>query len=96
MDDLTSWILAAGALGLTAFGIVEAFKYTRIGVLGFEQILRILGKLQLALKVAYGDEYQDLLRSQYRGDVEELARTLRQGVRIGLIDKTHKRHTIGA
>ena len=36
------------------------------------------------LRTAYGQDYETLLLGQYRGDSAELARTLRQGVRVGL------------
>lgn len=80
-------ILGAGALGTAAFGVVEALKWTRLGVAGYDQIPAMLGPpLMQALAVAYGDEYDSLLRAQYRkpGGEAELGRTLRQGVRIGL------------
>ncbi|MEK7403115.1 MAG: hypothetical protein AABZ80_12240 [Gemmatimonadota bacterium] len=85
--ELTNAILATGALGTAAFGVVEALKFTPLGNAGFGVAMRQLGSLVEALHVAYGDEYRDLLRGQYRAeDRELLARTLRQGVRVGTTD----------
>jgi hypothetical protein len=128
-EDIPGLILAAGALGTSAFGIVEGLKWLRfVGQFGFVVLIFRLGKLTQALEYAYGrppatgqqssvsqapgqgsasqpkqveikrgrfytwsesdqrlsEELWDLLRAQYRGDHEELARILRQGVRIGL------------
>ena len=77
-------ITAAGALGTAAFGIVEGFKWTRLGAAGFGKINRTLGPLLEALEVAYGGQYEVLVRGQYKGDAQELRRTLKQGIRIGL------------
>jgi len=82
--DFGGTILATAALGTAAFGIVEALKGTRLGEAGFATIIRMLGPLIDTLRVAYGPGYQQVLRGQYRGDSAELARTLRQGVRVGL------------
>lgn len=85
--DLTNAILATGALGAAAFGVVEALKFTPLGNAGFGVAIRQLGSLVDALRVAYGDDYRDLLRGQYRAeDSDLLPRTLRQGVRVGITD----------
>lgn len=85
--ELTNAILATGALGTAAFGVVEALKFTPMGNAGFGVAIRQLGSLREALHVAYGDEYRDLLRGQYRSDDRELlGRSLRQGVRVGMTD----------
>jgi hypothetical protein len=76
-------ITATGALGIAAFGVVEGFKWTRIGNAGIGRIEK-LGPLLDSLENAYGPDYLDLVRSQYKGDQQELRRTLRQGVRISL------------
>src|SRR5581483_151159 len=84
-SDLASFILAAGALGTAAFGIVEASKYfAAIGEAGYDALTRVLGALADPLRVAYGPQSDVLLRAQYRGDQRELVRLLRQGVRVGL------------
>jgi hypothetical protein len=85
MDNIGTIVLAAGALGTAAFGIVEAAKWMRfIGEAGFRRIPGLLGPIYPLYAIAYGDGYETLLRSQYRGDNRELMRTLRQGARIGL------------
>ena len=83
IDHLAATILAAGALGTAAFGIVEGLKrWSVIGDAGFRTIVHILGPIIGALP--YGPDTEALLRAQYRGDSQELARLLRQGVRLGL------------
>lgn len=87
-DTIGPVLAAAGALGTACFGIVEALKWTPIGEAGFRQIAKYLGSdLSGALRNAYGEGYQQLLRAQYRQDSATqtlIAKTLRQGVRIGL------------
>jgi hypothetical protein len=81
-------IAGAGALGTACFGITEGLKWTPLGEMGFRQIKRYLGPALLnALAIAYGPKYEALLRAQYREDSvtqSGLAKTLRQGVRVGL------------
>lgn len=84
MENLGTIILATGALGTAAFGIVEALKWTRLGEAGFRAILKILGPITELLRTAYGPDFQNLLRAQYRGDQRDLTRVIRQGVRVGL------------
>ncbi len=86
--DLAGLVLAIGALGTAAFGIVDAMKWTWIGISGFRQIRRTLGPLTAALEIAYGPDFEELLRSQYRNGRAkgDLTRTIRQGVRIGLTE----------
>lgn len=81
---VTNLVLATGALGTAAFGIVEALKWTALGTMGFKGIRDVLGPVMNLLRVAYGDGYLELLKALFRGDTGELARVLRQGVRIGL------------
>jgi hypothetical protein len=82
---ITTFILAAGGLGTAAFGIVEASKWLRVvGEAGFGAALRIIGGLTGPLAVAYGAQWETLLRAQYRGDLGDLRRLMRQGVRVGL------------
>lgn len=85
LDHLGAAVLAAGALGTAAFGIVEGLKSSKlIGEAGFSTIVRMLKALWEALHIAYGTDVEHLLRAQYRGDARELARVMRQGVRLGL------------
>ncbi len=86
--DLGEFVLATGALGTAAFGVVETLKILpAIGNAGFPVAQRHLGPLHQALEVAYGGQYLDLLRGQYRAeDRDLLARSLRQGVRVGITD----------
>lgn len=84
MENIGTIVLATGALGTAAFGIVEAFKWTRLGYAGFSQIKKNLGPIWDTLRDAYGQDFEQVLRGQYRGNQQELVRTIRQGVRIGL------------
>lgn len=85
-ENLGRLIMATGALGIAAFGIVEGLKWTRLGVAGFARGMRLLGPLTSALELAYGPEWPELLKALYRqGRITgDLPRTLRQGVRAGL------------
>lgn len=88
MDNIGTIILATGALGTAAFGIVEALKALKwLAEAGFPSILTILGPIMETLVAAYGPDAERLLRAQYRGDQKELTRVIRQGVRIGLTEK---------
>ncbi len=88
IDSLSSAIAAAGALGTASFGIVEGLKWTPLGAAGFGQIKTYLGAaLGASLRIAYGEDYEKLLRAQYRQDSQNqgaIAKSLRQGLRIGL------------
>lgn len=89
MHYLSEMILATGALGTASFGVVEGLKWTSwFGEAGFGAISNTLGKhLMTALERAYGKDYERLLRAQYRKSDQsqkELAKTLRQGIRVGL------------
>jgi hypothetical protein len=88
VNSLATFVAAAGALGTACFGIVEGLKWTSLGEMGFGRITDYLGSELLgALKIAYGPQYEKLLRAQYRQDSQTqagIAKTLRQGVRIGL------------
>jgi hypothetical protein len=87
-DAVGMIVAAAGALGTACFGIVEALKWTPLGEAGFGQITKLLGPDLLGtLRVAYGAQYEKLLRAQYRQDSQQqtlIAKSLRQGVRLGL------------
>ncbi|MCC7196341.1 MAG: hypothetical protein IT356_12380 [Gemmatimonadaceae bacterium] len=84
-SEIASFVLAAGALGTAAYGVVEASKYfAAIGEAGYPSLTGVLGGLMGPLRTAYGANADALLRAQYRGDQRALTRLLRQGVRIGL------------
>jgi hypothetical protein len=88
INTLSSAIAAAGALGTASFGIVEGLKWSALGTAGFGCIGEYLGNdLVGCLRSAYGPEFERLLRAQYRQDSQGqavIAKSLRQGVRIGL------------
>ena len=85
MENIGTIVLATGALGTAAFGIVEAMKWTRmIGLIGYSRLVYLLGPIWGTLERAYGAAYEEVLSGQYRGDHRELFRMIRQGVRIGL------------
>lgn len=87
LPPLSLLITATAALGGAAFGIVEGLKWTRLGNAGFGQIEAHLGPLLASLSYAYGEDYLKLLRGKYKGNQQDLRRTLRQGIRIGLNGK---------
>lgn len=89
MAHLTEMILATGASGTSAFGVVEGLKWTPwLGEAGFSAIPKTLGlPLMTAIERAYGKDYERLLRAQYResnSDSRGLAKSLRPGIRVGL------------
>jgi hypothetical protein len=88
IDSLGTAVAAAGALGTASFGIVEALKWTALGTAGFAQIRAYLGPAtDAALRIAYGPDFERLLRAQYRQDSQSqsgIGKSLRQGIRIGL------------
>lgn len=92
---VTELVLATGALGTAAFGIVEGLKPWRpIGEAGFEAIRETLGDATETLRQAHGPSWESVYRGLYRGDQAELARLLRQGARVGLTQANAK--TVGA
>lgn len=86
IDTITQFVLAAGAVGTAAMGIVEGAKSVRIKPMGFRHLMRSLDWASPAFQTAYGGECNDMLKSLYRLNRSsgELPRILRQGVRIGL------------
>jgi hypothetical protein len=85
---LADLVLATGTLGLAASGVVEGLKsYDRVGLKGYKCIRETLGdSLMSTMRFAYGDNYEVLLKAQYRNveGKEELVSSLRQGIRLGL------------
>lgn len=84
--DLPQFVLAAGAVGTAAMGIVEGFKSIKLTPIGFGQLEESIGWAKAAMKKAYGSDYSKLIESLYRQSRSsgELPRILRQGVRIGM------------
>jgi hypothetical protein len=90
ITSLTEIVLATGAVGTAAMGIVEGFKTTRLPPIGFWKLRQELGWASDALIISYGVKYEDMLSSMFRSarGSGELPRILRQGVRIGLTEQT--------
>jgi len=91
-EKLATAIVAVGALGTAAFGVVEAFgkalviRRWGLPFVGFgcvEVLLRAYGP---ALRFTYGDSYEQIVAQQYRdGRASGRApETLRNGVRLAL------------
>jgi len=87
VDQLGTIILAAGGLGVAAYGVVDGAKcIPSIGLIGYRHVRNQLSPLLGAIRRAYGSDADRLLEAQYRGGrgQGELPRSLRQGYRIGL------------
>lgn len=90
MDNLGTLVVAAGALGTAAMGIVEIFFKGDWPwcnpPLGFDRLRRNLRWAEKPLRKAYGEDYLELIQHTYRNgrSAGELPRLLRQAVRIGL------------
>lgn len=87
MGEITSLILAAGALGASASGIVEILKksFNKIGEAGFEELEISLKPFDELLTSAFGAGHNALLRAQYKSDDSTLLpKTLSRGIRAGL------------
>ena len=84
---LVEIVLSTGAIGTSAFGIVDALKWTRLGLAGFRRISERLGPpLMAAIERAYGNGCREILHGYYRQDraTGTLGKALRQGVRVGI------------
>jgi hypothetical protein len=85
-------VAAVGAFGVAAFGLVEsvgkAFAWRGYGLpyAGFGAVKHAIRYLEPALKVAYGDDYMEIIAYQYRAgrSTGQAPDTIRQGVRLGL------------
>ncbi|HEY4028999.1 MAG TPA: hypothetical protein VGM25_01530 [Caulobacteraceae bacterium] len=85
-------VTAVGAFGVAAFGLVEsvgkAFAFNGFGLpyAGFGAVKKAIRHLGPALKVAYGDDYMEIISHQYRAgrSTGQAPDTIRQGVRLGL------------
>lgn len=98
-DQIPVFIAAVGALGVAAFGAVEAigktlFVFPIPGInhtaglpyVGFGKVRALAVKVGPALKAAYGADYEKTLLQQYRAGRGggKGPETIRQGVRLGL------------
>lgn len=85
-------VAAVGAFGVASFGLVEAvgkaFAFGGFGLpyAGYGAVKHAIRHLMPALKVAYGDDYMDIISQQYRAGRSDgqAPDTIRQGVRLGL------------
>ena len=85
-------VAAVGAFGVAAFGLVEsagkaiAFNGFGLPYAGFGTVKHAIRNLKPALKVAYGDDYMEIISYQYRAgrSTGSAPDTIRQGVRLGL------------
>jgi len=99
LSQIPVYIAAVGALGLAAFGAVEAIGKTLfvfdipgtshtagLPYVGYGKVHALVTRVGPALKISYGADYERTLRQQYRaGRSAGLApETIRQGVRLGL------------
>ena len=85
IGTVLDFMAASGALGVAAFGIADGLKrWAWVGEAGYSEISTKLGRIFDTLEVAYGKDAEKLMRALYRGNQDELARVMRQGVRIGL------------
>jgi hypothetical protein len=96
--DIGEWeqaiaaIIAVGALGTAAFGVVEALGKAlvirRFGLpyVGFKCVLAVIEEFKDALYFTYGKHYELILAQQYRNDRSSgsAPETIRQGVRLAL------------
>jgi len=98
-DQIPVFIAAVGALGVAAFGAVEAIGKTLfvfpipgtqhtagLPYVGFGKVRALAVKVAPALKAAYGADYEKTLLLQYRAGRGggKGPETIRQGVRLGL------------
>jgi hypothetical protein len=87
IDSLSTAIVAAGGLGIAAFGVVEGLKwFDPVGLAGYRHVAKLLEVLGPPVHKAYGSDTEAVLQAQYRDgrNAGELPRTLRQGYRIGI------------
>lgn len=95
--EVVQIILAIGALGATAMGIVEGFKSERILFIrinspvrriGFARIKTSMVCFEPLLRAAFGPDAWEILLSQYQASRKDVARKLREATRIGLNPET--------
>jgi hypothetical protein len=93
LEDVSNWIVAAGALGTAAFGFVEALKAKGfIGLAGMSELRAALSKpgqgvLLALLKDVYGEEeFDSLLDATYRRGPSDTSDFLRNGLRLAMAE----------
>lgn len=87
IEAVTTWLLAASAIGTAAFGVVEVLKRTSLGESGADIVVNALGSPGVdALRRLYGDQYKALVRQAFRGDRAKLGAMLKNGLRLALRD----------
>jgi hypothetical protein len=99
LSQVPVYIAAVGALGVAAFGMVEALGKTlfvfpipgtRISLglpyVGFSRVDALLKRVGPAMQASYGDDYRMIVRQQYRAgrNKGQAPESIRQGVRLGL------------
>ncbi len=99
VSQVPTYVAAVGALGVAAFGVVEALGKTlfvfpipgtrvRLGLpyVGFNRVDALLKLVGPAMETSYGRDYRMIVRQQYRAGRSsgQAPETIRQGVRLGL------------
>lgn len=91
-EKLATAILAVGALGTAAFGVVEAFgkaiviRRWGLPFVGFGCVTALIHEYGPALRFTYGPKYELILAQQYRDGraAGRAPETIRNGVRLAL------------
>ena len=104
IGEVPGYVAAVGALGIAAFGVVEAlgkslFVWARRGqrralglpYVGFDKVDDLLRLVHPAMKASYGGDYRRIMLQQYRAGRSkgQAPETIRQGVRLGLPFVSH-------
>lgn len=85
LTQVSNWIGLSAALGVAAMGLVEALKWTRLGLFGLGKVRELLGTGGMSvLERAYGPGLDVLLEGAFRKGAADLAEVLRNGLRVGL------------
>ena len=88
VENLGTMVLAAGALGTAAMGIVDGLKrWEWVDVAGYDEAIEYITPFLPAVRQACGERTDEILKAQYRDGRGggELPKTLRQGMRIGFV-----------
>lgn len=90
LSELAADMTLTGALGTTSMGVVETLKKSSpwVASIGRSRMMEVLGvEAREALAAAYGrgKGLDPLLDAAFRQSDEELARTLRTGIKIGFV-----------